>query len=946
MSSSNPNPNNNAAARRGYPAGDSFQHSQGNYKHHQQHHSGLRRSHIYGSRGATVFNSLTAGDADTQLTTRPTSATYSRIDGARTNPPHTRTSLSQPTLPTAGEYFAREATTTTGQSQLQSQSPVAPWARPGSRFASKQIRSAHATSSYGLPPTPESDVSVTTPPRQHRDYQFNVEMMQRMTQHAKISPLNHYDHLKRELAEENLVVDNGNVDRLVARAGERIRGQDSGTPAEQHYTGAHGRRVAFRSPEAVEGAREASRRLNGLSGAVDRPSSLYEVASKPAEPNPTSSSNMYDELKRTLSESSSERPKRIVRQPTNARQLPPLSPVQKRHVEVRPRRPVATAASIAHAPSPSKQKQNEYYQQETRPRTAPTSQDDPITNIDWLAAAQDVVESSPRKTSGRRRPRTLSSGTPLSNTAWSSRQADEFGGELKVDSTDVRPSASHAAASSKPSRAESQPATLRQLPSAALSNSYLQHNLVDFVSEDDLTLNLSSENKPPVAFESGLRSTQLASTNRRPATSSGKLQDVSFLESTKKTDPDETLDTLRQLSRLLSGNTPAKQEQPRRMAELPSEPADIKPTVAKLQTAAETRQPYKRQARPLASMQVVKSGERANQTPKAVKTEPSQGVSLTSVLNSIAKKNKQQDLSQKPGASSTSTTKPPGTRKASDSQTPTSKTIQFEDGYETDDSLDRLLTNDTDYNSLLKPAAFEDESFLQGTVQVAKQSQPQKPNDLEALALRTKVLNNLQTVQLDIRETRRGLENIERKFGMLEEDSSIFKPAAADTSNVVVSGGRPILAPRRYVFVPRKKKATKGLFRRPWVFKDYFFAFVFLVLGLLLIEYKLWSDTIIPQYSRVSSDEWFAKHPVGSYRPGGTFRAVFRVFLWFGNVGLFFLQQVSAGLLWARSGVSWLQDRVTTAASPMPADYQIPPLGAELSRSTCAPKSMETSLSP
>ncbi|KAJ6263337.1 hypothetical protein Dda_1900 [Drechslerella dactyloides] len=940
MSSSNPNPNNNAAARRGYPAADSFQHSQGNNHQHHHHHSGLRRSHLYGSRATTVFNSLTSGnggdtDQQQQQQTRPTSATYSRIDGARTtatashtNPSRPTAAFTQPTstLPTASEYFAREATSTGPAQPQSSQSPIAPWARPGSRFASKQIRTAHATSSYGLPPTPESDVSVsrvTTPPRQPRDYQFNVEMMQRMTQHAKISPLNHYDHLKRELAEENLVVDGGNVDRLVARAGERILRGHEGTPgpgAEQYPSG---RRVAFRSPEAVEGAREASRRLNGLSATLGRPSSMYEVASKPAEPNPTS--NMYDELKRTLSESSSERPKRVVRQPASTRQLPPLSPVQKRHVEVRPRRPVATA-STAHAPSPS-QRQNEYYQQqETRPRTAP-SQDDPITNIDWLAAAQDVVDTSPRKTNNRRRPRTLSS---LSNTAWPSRKPDEFGGELRPDSADARvrlssaQSTSQPAEASKPSRPEPQPSMLNQLPSAALSNSYLQHNLVDFVSEDDLTLNLSSENRPPVAFDTSFRSTHLgtATTSRRPATSSGKLQEVSFLQSTNKTDPDETLDTLRQLSRLLSGNTPAKQDAHRMAEPTPSEPVGLRSTIVKSSAAADSRQPYKRQARPLASRQGTGNSEtpKAGHTPKPVRPGPSQGTSLTSVLNAIAKKN--QDGLMKPASSSARPGATP--RKTSGSQTPTSKAIQFDDGYETDDSLDRLLTNDTDYASLLKPATFEDESFLHGTVQVAKRSQVQKPNDLEALALRTKVLNNLQTVQLDIRETRRGLENIERKFGMLEDDG-MFKPSTGDTSTTAMqSGAKPALAPRRYVFVPRKKKAGKGLFRRPWVFKDYFFAFLFLVLGLLAIEYKLWSDTIIPQYSRVSSDEWFAKHPVGSYRPGGTFRAVFSVFLWFGNVGIFFVQQVSTGVLWARTGIDWLASRVTTAASPLPADVQFP----------------------
>ncbi|KAF3924906.1 hypothetical protein ABW21_db0207129 [Orbilia brochopaga] len=862
MSSSNPNPNN--PARRG-------QHSHGNYEYKPQ--SGLRRSHIYGSN----------------TTSTSTSQTYSRIDGARTgghshsNPP--RASLSQPTtttttgtLPTAGEYFATTNTTTSNTNTAQPQ-----WAR-SSRFASKQIRSAHANinSSYGLPPTPESDVSVsrvTTPPRPHRDYQFNVDMMQRMTQHAKISPLNHYDHLKRALAEENILVDTTNVDRLVARAGERvaISGTGTGTPAEHHYSGTHGRRVAFRSPEAVEGAREASRRLNGLSG------SMYQVASKPAEPMP--SSNMYDELKRTLSESSSERPKRIVRQPATTRQLPPLSPVQRRHVEQQ------------------QQQQNEYYQQESRPRTAP-SQDDAVANIDWLAAAQEVAEESPRKTnSRRRRPRTLSSGTPLATTAWSSRQPDEFGGELKLDSKDTRArlssipsSSSQLPEASKPSRPNSQPSTLKQLPSAALSNSYLQHNLVDFVSEDDLTFNLSSENRPPVAFESSLRSTQLKNTaSRRPATSSGKLQEASFLQSTKKTDPDETLDTLRQLSRLLSGNTPAKQDL-RRMAEpvLSLEAADVKPAAVK--------------------------------------------------------KQQQQDTPPKPTVPSTSTTtvKPtPTPRKASGSQTPTSKTIQFDDGYETDDSLDRLLTNDTDYISLLKPATFEDESFLHGTVQVAKQSQPQqKPSDLEALALRTKVLNNLQTVQLDIRETRRGLENIERKFGMLEDDG-VFKSTnnADGDTETVISPTKQILAPRRYVFVPRKRKVGKGLFRRPWVFKDYMFAFLFLMLGLLLIEYKLWSDTIIPQYSRVSSDEWFAKHPVGSYRPGGTFRAIFSIFLYFGNLGVLALQQVFAAAVYARDSVSWLQGRVM-ATMPLPG-YQVPLNGgSDLSRATCAPKVTQTSLSP
>ncbi|KAF3906205.1 hypothetical protein ABW20_dc0101412 [Dactylellina cionopaga] len=833
MSSSNPNYN----ARRGYATADSQQ-QQTQPSSLGNHQSGLRRSHLYTNRGNT-FNP----SADSENTLPHPVATHSRLDG--TGPNHTNLSSRNNTnnqsrpLPTAGEYFAKEQPTSGPGAQSQASS--APWARSAGRFSHKSIHGLPSSSSYGLPPTPESDVSqsrIVTPPRQHRDYQFNVGMMQRMTQHAKISPLNQYSNLKRELAEDNLVVDGGNVDRLVARAGERTSATSRGyEPTSSDQLPA--RRVAFRSPEAVEGAREASRRLNGAS-TIDRPSSMYEVTSKPFEQNPTS--NMYDELKRTLSESSSERPKRIVRSSTSQRQLPPLSPVQRRHVEIRPRRPAGVVSGQdSHTPPPQ---QNNYYPQETRPRTAP-SQEEPAAGIDWLAAAQNVAEETSQKPAARRRPRTSSSGTPIANTALHGRHSEEFGGELRPDSSNIRTNlpTSHAADTSIPERTEQRLSPLNNR--SAPNNSYHHHELLDFVSEDDLTVNLTHGDRSPIAFRgSGLRTAD-ASIKKRPGTSgTNKPQDISFLQNAKQTDPDETLDTLRQLSRLLSGNTPVKQEG-RKIVEL----AASKPLEAiRSSTTVDSRQPYKRQTRPMSN----------NQTPKneytsspGLDSKPTEYVQQGNSGSSKTTDNTAQTQSHlrgsvpytrsRPSAATPSVKTNSHSKKPSESKTSTSKTIQFEDGYETDDSLDRLLSHDTDYASLLKPAVYEDESFLQATVQVANQSPPSRNNDLETLALRTRLLNNLQTVQLDIRETRKGLEAMERKFGMLEDESmSTTKPL----EQTILSPTLPqsTTAPRHIVFLPRRRQKlpSKGLFWKPWGFKDYFCATLLILFCLVAIEYKMW----------------------------------------------------------------------------------------------------------
>ncbi|KAF3911624.1 hypothetical protein AA313_de0201278 [Arthrobotrys entomopaga] len=900
MSSSNPNYN----ARRGYGIGD-----QQPQHHHLQ--SGLRRSHLHGSRG-TTFNF----SADSDNKPAPNTITnHSRIDGPR--PSHTDFSRatinhqSQAKLPTASEYFAQEATSLGG---AQSGSPSAPWARPGNRF------SRLPSNSYGLPPTPESDVSVsrlTTPPRQHRDHHFNVDMMQRMTQHAKISPLNQYGSLQRELAEDNLVVDNGNVDRLVARAGERVSGG-----ASRGYEGTSGeptaaRRVAFRSPEAVEGAREASRRLNGAS-TIDRPNSMYEGASKPVEPNHTS--NMYADLKRTLSESSSERPKRVIRPVNNQRKLPPLSPVQRRHVEVRPRRPTGTSDS--HTPSPQ---QNDYYPQEPRPKIA-SSQDDQVNNIDWLAAAQDANEAPLQKSAARRRTRASSSGTPLAASTKPTRRSEEFGGELRPDPTDIRVSltANQPASTSSASQTTSRPSPPRKQVGAP-STSYLKHELVDFVSEDDLTINLSPEKTTGGGFGGARSRVSDATTSRRPETSGGsKPQEVSFLQSNKSTDPDETLDTLRQLSRLLSGNTPAKDEG-RRIVELASAKAvEVKRAVSNA-NAAESRQPYKHQTRPVARRLIPDGGEHSRMGLDLKTSTPGQQ-SRSTFPRSLGGSSQNQSVSQSLRSQSlplaTPHLKKPKSKQPTESKTPTSKSIQFEDGYETDDSLDRLLTHDTDYASLLKPAVYEDESFLHGTIQVASQSQASKTSDLEALALRTKVLNNLQTVQLDIRETRRGLESIERKFGILEDDG-MFSNIHEKKGNATIAPAESTPLQRRVLILSRRKQRSpgKGLFRTPWSFKDYFSATLLIMLGIVAIEYKLWSDTIIPEFSKISSDEWFATHPAGSYKPGATLRVMVQVVARLGNVGLYCIEHVLTFSLWILSGIQWLEVRVMDAILPPP-EYQ------------------------
>ncbi|KAK6501759.1 hypothetical protein TWF481_009586 [Arthrobotrys musiformis] len=873
MSSSN---NSNFNARRGYAttttaAGG----SQGNHVS-----SSLRRSHLYGKRG-TLLN-LGATGTGTEDTGSLSSTTYSRLDGAKpvnNNQP--------PALPTASEYFAREA----AASAVRSKSPAAPWSRTASRFTHK-INGVPSTSSYGLPPTPESDVSISriaTPPK-HRDHQFNVDMMQRMTQHAKISPLNQYNNLKKELAEDNLVVDNANVDRLVARAGERVSGTSRGyepTSGDQVSS----RRVAFRSPEAVEGAREASRRLNGAS-TIDRPSSLYDPAPKPAEP---MRFDMYEELKRTLSESSSERPKRVVLPATNQRHLPPLSPVHRRHVEIRPRRP--GAGSHSNTPSPV---QNDYYPQEGRPKA---SQGEPV---DWLAASQDAPEEKPNN---RRRLRPPPTGTPLTSNNRNTRPPKQFGGELRRGDVDTRLTAPPQI------KAEPQVSPIGKLPSA-LSNSYMQHDLVDFVSEDDLTLDLSHERKPPVAS----RATPAATTKKPVASSSSKGLDASFLQSTKKTDPDETLDTLRQLSRLLNGNTPVKDEG-RKILELAAARSNKRAAEAKAATktpvAVDTRQPYKHKSRPLSTRKPNTPGagtSKLDLDPKPVDPERYKDVGLASILSNL----NQSGIRRTPSA--THILQQPPIKKPNFHPKPSTSTsnAKFEDGYETDDSLDRLLINDTDYAALLKPASFEDESFLHGTVQVTDRPISTMPQDFETLALRTKVLNNLQTVQLDIRETRKGLESIERRFGLLEDEGMLAK--LSGTPPKPAPPELAAAAPPRIVMVSRRRRrASKPLFQKPWIFKDYFCAILFVVLSLAAIEYKLWSDTIIPQYSRVSSDEWFAKHPVGSYRPGGTFRAVLQVLALAGRVPLFIIEQTLTVLLWVLAWVHWLEvkimDTVVTPSS-------------------------------
>ncbi|KAK6543971.1 hypothetical protein TWF694_000689 [Orbilia ellipsospora] len=895
--SSNPNYN----ARRGYGIGDQQP------QHHHHPPSGLRRSHLYGSRG-TTFNFNT----DSENKPAPnTLSNHSRIDGPRQS--HTDFSRAtinhqpQTKLPTASEYFAQGAGTQSG-------SPSAPWARPANRF------SRLPSNSYGLPPTPESDVSIsrlTTPPRQHRDHHFNVDMMQRMTQHAKISPLNQYGSLQRELAEDNLVVDNGNVDRLVARAGERVSGGASRVYEASSGEPTTNRRVAFRSPEAVEGAREASRRLNGAS-TIDRPNSMYEAASKPVEPNHTS--NMYAELKRTLSESSSERPKRIIRPVSNQRKLPPLSPVQRRHVEVRPRRP--TGASDSHTPSPQ---QNDYYPNETRPKIVP-SQEDQVNNIDWLAAAHDANEAPFQKLATKRRTRASSSGTPLTASAKPLRRSEEFGGELRPDSTDIRASLTTVQPVSTSNHSQT---TSRFSPphkqTVAPSTSYLKHELVDFVSEDDLTINLSPE-KTVGGFGGARSRASDVATSRRPGTSGGsKPQEISFLQSNKSTDPDETLDTLRQLSRLLSGNTPAKDEG-RRIAELASAKAVEVKKAVNGSNAADSRQPYRHQTRPVAR-RLIPDGDDSSRMGLDLKTSTPEQQSRSTFPRSSGGISQNRTV---PKASLSLHSRPltaphmknPKPRQPTESKTPTSKSIQFEDGYETDDSLDRLLTNDTDYASLLKPAVYEDESFLHGTVQVASQSQTSKTNDLEALALRTKVLNNLQTVQLDIRETRRGLENIERKFGMLEDDG-MFSNTPETKGNAKSTLAESTAPQRRVLLLSRRKQRSpgKGLFRAPWSFKDYFSATLFIMLGIAAIEYKLWSDTIIPEYSKISSDEWFATHPAGSYKPGATLRVMLQMFAWLGNIGLYCLDHGLTILLWILSGIQWLEIRVMDSVLPPP-EYQ------------------------
>ncbi|KAK6519576.1 hypothetical protein TWF281_003399 [Arthrobotrys megalospora] len=893
MSSGN---NSNYNARRGYAttAGE----SQGN------HVSSLRRSHLYGKRGSM----LNLGGSGVEDTASLSSTAYSRLDGGLSR---STANNQPPALPTANEYFAQQAAESVGRSK----SPAVPWSRNASRFTHK-INGVASTSSYGLPPTPESDVSISriaTPPK-HRDHQFNVDMMQRMTQHAKISPLNQYNNLKKEIANDNLVIDNANVDRLVARAGERSSGASRGyepTSGDQVSS----RRVAFRSPEAVEGAREASRRLNGAS-TIDRPSSMYEPAPKPAQPNSVSNTtNMYAELKRTLSESSSERPKRVVLPVTNQRQLPPLSPVHRRHVEIRPRRP--NAGSHSNTPSPV---QNDYYPQETRPKTA---QGEGADAIDWLSAAQDVADD--RKPSTKRRQRPLSTGTPLMSTTRALRQSEQFGGELRKGETNTRASVPTSTRASVPaSKTGVQPAQVKtetrlspiaKLPSA-LSNSYMQHELVDFVSEDDLTLDLSHESKPPVASKG-----TPAATARKPAASGLKKgQEASFLQSTKKTNPDETLDTLRQLSRLLSVNTPNKNEG-QKIVELAGSKSTAKPaqakSVAKTPATVDTRQPYKHQSRPLSTRKQNVQGvgpSKLDFDPKPVDPERYKDVGLASILSSINKSG----LRRSPAPTPTiqQALKKSTTTKKSSSST---STIKFEDGYETDDSLDRLLTNDTDYASLLQPASFEDESFLHGTVQVADRPKSTIPQDFETLALRTKVLNNLQTVQLDIRETRKGLESIERRFGILEEEGMFSK--LSEDQQKPTSPEPMAVAPQRIVMISRRRQRPPGktLFQKPWSFKDYFCATLFIVLGLAAVEYKLWSDSIIPQYSRVSSDEWFAKHPAGSYRPGGTLRAMFQVLVSIGHVLLFLLERTLAVLLWMLAGVQWVEVRVMDAIVPPPA---------------------------
>ncbi|KAK6348417.1 hypothetical protein TWF718_006213 [Orbilia javanica] len=875
MSSSNLNYN----ARRGFATTTAGE-SQGNHVS-----SSLRRSHLYGKRGSLLNFGGTGTGAENTGSLQST--TYSRLDGTRP------LDNNQPSaLPTASEYFAREAAAAAAAAPpvARSKSPAAPWSRGASRFTHK-INGVPSTSSYGLPPTPESDVSISrisTPPKQ-RDHQFNVEMMQRMTQHAKISPLNQYNNLRRELAEDNLVVDGANVDRLVARAGERVSGAGRGyepTSGDQLSS----RRVAFRSPEAVEGAREASRRLNGAS-TIDRPSSLYEPAPKPAEPI-NSRLDMYEELKRTLSESSSERPKRVVLPATSQRQLPLLSSIHKRHVEIRPRRPIA--GSHSNTPSPV---QNDTRSQETRPKTSQGGA------VDWLAAAQDVPEEKP---STRRRQRPLSTGAPLTSTTnRTTRPSDQFGGELQ---------SSEAASNLPQTKPDPRISPINKLPSA-LSNSYMQHDLVDFVSEDDLTLDLSHERRKSLASKAAPKPTA-----KKPAASSSAAgQDISFLQSTKKTDPDETLDTLRQLSRLLSGNTPEKDEG-RRILELAAARSSKKAASEKLATktpaTADARQPYKHVSRPLSTKKqntqgVVKS--KLDLDPKPVDPERYKDVGLASILSN------QSGIRRTPSTTHKIQHYPPIKRPNFLQKPPTSKpTVKFEDGYETDDSLDRLLTNDTDYASLLKPAAFEDESFLQSAIQVSDRSISTMPQDFETLALRTKVLSNLQTVQLDIRETRRGLENIERKFGLLEDEGVLAQ--LSGTPPKPTSPTPAVIAPPRIVMFSRRRQRPPGksLFQKPWAFKDYLCATLFVVLGFAAIEYKLWSDTIIPQYSRVSSDEWFAKHPVGSYRPGGTLRAVLQVFVLVGHVFLYMLEKTLAVLVWMLGGVQWLEVRVMDSIAPPP----------------------------
>ncbi|KAK6358485.1 hypothetical protein TWF730_007819 [Orbilia blumenaviensis] len=864
--------NFNYNARRGYAT--TTGESQGN-----NGPSSLRRSHLYGKRGSL----LNLGGTGTEDAASLPSTTYSRLDGARSTNNNTN---QPPTLPTASEYFAREAAAPVARSQ----SPAVPWSRSASRFTHK-INGVPSTSSYGLPPTPESDVSISrisTPPKQ-RDHQFTVDMMQRMTQHAKISPLNQYNNLKKELAEDNLVVDGANVDRLVARAGERVSSANRGyepTSGDQLSS----RRVVFRSPEAVEGAREASRRLNGAS-TIDRPSSLYEPAPKPAVPN--SRSDMYAELKRTLSESSSERPKRVPVSLANQKKLPPLSPIHKRHVEIRPRRPAG--GSHSNTPSPV---QNDYYPQDTRPKTSRGEA------VDWLAAAQDE-----EKPSTKRRQRPPPTGVPITSTTQIARQSDQFGGELRKSEIDAR-AAIPATKSTKDQlqvKTESRRSPVTKLPSA-LSNSYMQHELVDFVSEDDLTLDLSRQTKPSAVS----RGTPAVAAKKQAASRSSKGQDISFLQSTKNTNPDETLDTLRQLSRLLSGNTPNKDEG-RKILEIAAARSNAKAAEAKAGTktpaVVDTRLPYKHQSRPHSTrkMNTPSAGlSKLDLDPKPVDPERYRDVGLASILSN------QSGIRRTPSTTRTIQQPPkkPNFQKKSSTLKPT---IKFEDGYETDDSLDRLMINDTDYASLLKPASFEDESFLQGTVQVTDRPKSSTPHDFETLALRTKVLNNLQTVQLDIRETRKGLESIERRFGLLEDEGmlaklsgTLEKPTASEPPPIA-----PTIPPTRIIMINRRRQRHgKGLFRKPWTFKDYFCATLLVILVLAAIEFKLWSDTIMPQYSRVSSDEWFANHPFDAYKPGGTLRAMFQVLALAGSLLLFLFKGILGVLLWALSGVQWVEQRV------------------------------------